>query len=320
MRSALVVTHSRDVFVPERVIEELARRGVRPHRVDTDRFPAELRMSTGRGPDFARIGDLDLAAVCAVWWRRVYPAAPEGLEPGLAEVCRLEGEALVEGLLLSLPGVQHVNHPAADRAAAHKLHQLQVAGALGLAVPPTLVSNDPAAIRAFCDAHPACVTKLLTVNAVRGQRAYTQRVGAAELADLSCLQASPMLLQAEIPKQIELRVAVVGDVWFAGGIRAAVGAGPVDWRHPDANGGDWEPWTLDAAIGERLVALNRALGLVYGGVDLIVKPDGEVVFLEVNSFGEWGMLERSLGLPVAAALADALVADPRGPLRSRTGV
>lgn len=48
------------------------------------------------------------------------------------------------------------------------------------------------------------------------------------------------------------------------------------------------------------------LGLVFGAVDLICTPSGELVFLEVNPGGEWGMLERDLGLPISEAIADAL--------------
>ena len=58
---------------------------------------------------------------------------------------------------------------------------------------------------------------------------------------------------------------------------------------------------------------SRALGLVFGAVDLIRTPDGEHVFLEVNPAGEWGMLERDLGLPIADALAEALLAPTENP-------
>ena len=53
------------------------------------------------------------------------------------------------------------------------------------------------------------------------------------------------------------------------------------------------------------------LGLVFGAVDLIRTPSGEHVFLEVNPSGEWGMLERDLGLPISEAIAEALLATDR---------
>ena len=49
------------------------------------------------------------------------------------------------------------------------------------------------------------------------------------------------------------------------------------------------------------------LGLVFGAIDMICTPAGEHVFLEVNPGGEWGMLERDLGLPIADAIARALL-------------
>ena len=53
------------------------------------------------------------------------------------------------------------------------------------------------------------------------------------------------------------------------------------------------------------------LGLVFGAVDLICTPSGEYVFLEVNPGGEWGMLERDLGLPISEAIAEALLSNER---------
>jgi len=40
---------------------------------------------------------------------------------------------------------------------------------------------------------------------------------------------------------------------------------------------------------------------------VIVTPEGEHVFLEVNPLGQWGMLERDLGLPISQAIAEALL-------------
>jgi glutathione synthase/RimK-type ligase-like ATP-grasp enzyme len=56
-----------------------------------------------------------------------------------------------------------------------------------------------------------------------------------------------------------------------------------------------------------LRALMTELGLVFGAIDLICTPAGEYVFLEVNPGGEWGMLERDLRLPIADAIARALL-------------
>ena len=41
----LLITHSEDHFTVDRVAEALRRRGVRPYRLDTDRFPTTVRLS-----------------------------------------------------------------------------------------------------------------------------------------------------------------------------------------------------------------------------------------------------------------------------------
>jgi glutathione synthase/RimK-type ligase-like ATP-grasp enzyme len=83
----------------------------------------------------------------------------------------------------------------------------------------------------------------------------------------------------------------------------------VDWRRSRPHEVHWEKGELPRDVAERLVRLVAALGLVYGAADLIVTPEGRYVFLEVNPGGEWGMLEKELGLPIAAALADALASE-----------
>jgi glutathione synthase/RimK-type ligase-like ATP-grasp enzyme len=40
---------------------------------------------------------------------------------------------------------------------------------------------------------------------------------------------------------------------------------------------------------------------------MIRRPDGEYVFLEVNPQGEWGMLQKYLGYPIAQTIAEKLV-------------
>lgn len=48
------------------------------------------------------------------------------------------------------------------------------------------------------------------------------------------------------------------------------------------------------------------LGLRFGALDFLVRPSGEWVFLEINPNGQWAWIEDKTGLPIAAAIADAL--------------
>src|SRR5262245_54417575 len=71
--TVLVLTHSGDHYVTERVAEALESAGARVARFDTDRFPLEARLAARLGPGASahrlRCDDLelDLERVRAVW-------------------------------------------------------------------------------------------------------------------------------------------------------------------------------------------------------------------------------------------------------------
>ncbi|HET8782655.1 MAG TPA: hypothetical protein VFM63_09565, partial [Pyrinomonadaceae bacterium] len=133
------------------------------------------------------------------------------------------------------------------------------------------------------------------------------RVREEDLAGAEALRHSPMVFQELIPKAFELRVACVARKTFAGALDATgTSRGHTDWRRAAPDECRWQKEELPAEVVSSLQTLMSELGLVFGAVDLICTPAGEHVFLEVNPSGEWGMLERDLGLPISDAIADAL--------------
>jgi glutathione synthase/RimK-type ligase-like ATP-grasp enzyme len=318
----LLLTHSGDYYTVDRVAEELTHRGLHPVRLDTDDFPGqwELALSPGEaGWLHTPAGELRERELQAVWLRRlVAPRFDDALEPEYRKSCARESLATLEGFLdtLEASGCRFVNPPGADGLAQDKSRQLRLARALGLEVPRTLVTNDAARVRAFFQqVDGRAVTKMLTPlsQSMDGSQPflYTSELRAEHLEELEGLRYSPMVFQERIPKAYELRVAVVGEHCFVGAIDATgSAAGQVDWRRARPGECPWRSGVLPPEVAERLVRLVATLGLVYGAVDLIVTPTGRHVFLEVNPGGEWGMLEKQLGLPIAAALAEALAKSP----------
>jgi glutathione synthase/RimK-type ligase-like ATP-grasp enzyme len=55
------------------------------------------------------------------------------------------------------------------------------------------------------------------------------------------------------------------------------------------------------------IAYTKHYSLQYGAFDLVERPDGSIVFLEINAAGQFMWLEEKLGLPISAAIADCLV-------------
>jgi glutathione synthase/RimK-type ligase-like ATP-grasp enzyme len=100
----------------------------------------------------------------------------------------------------------------------------------------------------------------------------------------------------------------VNDNVFVGALNADVyAAAKVDWRKPGVEVGAWQHHQLPDEVVSCIKAFMGKFGLLFGSLDFILTPSGEYVFLEINPVGEWGMLEKDLDLPIASAIADALL-------------
>jgi MvdC family ATP-grasp ribosomal peptide maturase len=318
--AVLLLTHSADFYTVELVAEALARKGARPFRLNTDRFPSSVKLSARAGDErAARLvtdagAQLSAEEVRAVWARKLWPPRPDpDLDARFREMCVRESVAALEGFLDALHGARWVNDTERERAAENKQRQLRLAARAGLRIPRTLVTNDPAAARQFfAENEGRVVAKLLRPLTVSMKAptlfVYTSLVREEDLADAETLRHSPMVFQELIPKARELRVAWVAGEAFAGALDASgTSRGQTDWRRAAPEECRWQPTELPAEVSRGLQALMSGLGLVFGAIDLICAPAGEHVFLEVNPSGEWGMLERDLGLPIADAIARALL-------------
>ncbi|MFD9795840.1 hypothetical protein ACFWXK_33355 [Streptomyces sp. NPDC059070] len=85
-----------------------------------------------------------------MYWRSPQPyGAPEGVPELQACWCAEEARYGLGGILASLPGAHYVNDPWRNRDAEYKPAQLAAAAGCGFDVPPTLLTNDLAAVRAF---------------------------------------------------------------------------------------------------------------------------------------------------------------------------
>jgi glutathione synthase/RimK-type ligase-like ATP-grasp enzyme len=319
----LIITRSADNESVEFVARAIEERGGRWFRLDTDRFPTEVRMAAhyGGGGE-ARVtlasaeGEIDLAEVTAVWHRRLQVAGrlPAEMNPQLRAAAAGESRAALVGVLAGL-GCFRVDAEADIRRAEQKPLQLGVALSLGLAVPRTLVSNDPSAVRDFAaSCAGGLVTKMLSSFAVYDARGgehvvFTNPVGPEDLEDLTGLSLCPMTFQERVEKRLELRATVVGRRVFTASIDSGVSERAAhDWRRDGAGlAGAWENYELPGDAREALLGLMDYFGLNYGAADFILTPDGRHVFLELNPAGEFFWLEQRPGLPISGALADVLL-------------
>lgn len=219
-----------------------------------------------------------------------------GSHPDDLPVIEKESSLFLDNILpmIGHSGTRWINHPQADERAKSKTHQLQTARELGFLIPDTLMGNDIAAVRKFVMDHPeGVVHKSFYPHVWHNEDGSqtnnrTAEITAAQLEHTFAVQACPSIYQAKVEKKHELRVTVMGDSVLASKIDSQRDGPTIDWRHEGGLGHDNLNYSeLSKDVKDRCRALCRQLGLAFGCIDLIVTPEDEFVFLEINRIGQF---------------------------------
>lgn len=301
------------------VVDALARRGAGPLVLDSGAFPTSVRLSTdGRSgrihtPDWS----VDSEELASVWLRYVDvgAGAGEAIHPDFREAALVQSEIAFWGFLSGL-STPMVDRPARLRAAPEHVEQLGLARQAGLAVPRTVITNDPAEVRALQEVCPGgIVAKMLHSSSVRlraadGHEGYvpTRRLEPDE--PLDGLELCPMIFQEYVPKALDIRVVSVGRSLFGAAVDPRLSTiGAVDWRQDRSLAGRFQRWQPDSATEAAIQRMFDHGGLEYNTMDLVQRPDGEVVFLELNGVSFYDFVEEATGLPISETLAGLLVGE-----------
>ena len=261
--------------------------------VDSAQFPSPRCLSVHTANDEPSRFLLSRDGVCidekrltGVWWRRPqrFLPSPQVQEIRIRRFITIEARAAFEGWLHCL-GERVINPVAADNAAGHKLLQLQRAVRAGLRTPRSLATNSPDEVQEFIDeTGPGTVYKPFT--AANWQLIATRRVSADALAHVDSVSYAPVIFQEEIRKVADIRANVLDGQVFTVRIESAGGPQePIDWRVDLTR--RHLPHELPADVESSLVTLMGDLGLRFAACDLALTEEGEYVFFEANTGGQW---------------------------------
>ncbi|MFI7037842.1 hypothetical protein ACIBI0_14240 [Microbispora rosea] len=268
-------------------------------RPTTDGAPAGSGGVAGGRP--CAVLDLDgrRIAPTVVWARHFSPRAMPASASAAQTLLRAESwQAVVRQLCSLAPASLPGNRPG-------RLEQLAGAAAAGIRVPRTIVTTDPAGAAAampgrrvvvkvvgehFVETSPGLLTGVLPEIAAR-----------AEVLRRPALDY-PVIVQEHVEHDAELRVYHV-----AGAVHAyAVGKRAPDSPWREAAEVTVTPVAAPPAVADAVRGLASLWGLTYGAFDLLLSA-GEVVFLEVNTDGDWRWFEaKAGGRPVSTAVALAI--------------
>ncbi|MGS2762104.1 MvdC/MvdD family ATP grasp protein [Sinomicrobium sp. M5D2P9] len=324
MQKILIITHSKDNASIAAVSGFLKESGAQVIRFNVDEYPLKYRLSSRfENSAWQVFLDVDenresLHDITAVWYRRSH-----NLAAGLQNI--LEGTYLTSaqkeirrtlfGMLESMPCFQ-IDRFSKYRRLDSKEEQMKIASSLGLRIPDTCITNNPEEARDFVRSHPqGTIVKMQSSFAIyregKEHVVFTNVVSEKDLDAIDTLQYCPMQFQEKLEKARELRVTIVGNAVFTYAIDSAkLENAKIDWRR-EGNTllSQWEPYALPEDIREKLLRLMDVYEVNYGAIDIIVTPQDEYYFLEINAAGEYLWLDRLANGAISEHLARVLTGE-----------
>jgi glutathione synthase/RimK-type ligase-like ATP-grasp enzyme len=318
----VVLSDREDDHVPP-VFDRLRRQGADVIWIDPSQFPSQSSISLDldergffRKTLCIQGRTVNLDDVTAVWLRRPNPveAGPTVTDTQVREWIRQTASDTLNGAFELLDCLWVPASPRALRAASDKLGQLQAAAEIGFRVPRTCITNSPDAfLDLYSHTDGGMISKAVTgatLHDAKGEPipTYTTVIRRRHALNARSVSLAPAIFQAYVPKRLELRITLVGDRLFPVAIDSQNSrATKHDWRHYDDDHTTYTPVELPADIAEKCAHLLRRYGLSFGAIDMVLTPDGEYVFLEINPNGQWAWVADLTELPIADAIADLLL-------------
>ena len=182
-----------------------------------------------------------------------------------------------------------------------KLSELLYARRLGLKVPESICTNDPALAAAFIKRQRGrALFRDFSKTEIRFRTVFAK----ATVRQLRRLRNSPCVFQRYVEKEYDVRAVAIGGRVFACRIDSqASRAAWVDWRIYDNKNVRWDRMRLPRRVERALLLLMRKLGIAWGSFDLVKGRDGSFYFLEVNRPGVTYWLLPFVGLDVPREIA-----------------
>lgn len=195
----------------------------------------------------------------------------------------------------------------------NKIKVLGLAKKVGLSIPATLITNQKHELLNFKKKHPKLITKAISdLLAFRHEGDFTGTY--TVIVDDIFIDSLPeefffSLFQEAIKKEVELRVFYLDGNCYTMAIFSQLDSKTsIDFRNynnstPNRN----VPFQLPDFVELRIKSLMDLLNLDNGSIDIILTPDKEYVFLEVNAVGQFGMVSVPCNYFLEEKLADFLI-------------
>lgn len=247
---------------------------------------------------------IDLKNITSVWyWKPILPKLLRTIQPVESQTfIYRQFLAMWRSIVSLLANSKWINDYYKSLEVEHKPYQIQAASQIGFKIPDTLITSNPQRAMDFWKhCNKEMIIKALILSSSENKVIFTNKVTDETIQKIERLKSSPVILQKLVPHKYELRITVVGDKIFPAKIE---GKSQLDWRRDKIK---IEPCKLPFHIEKQCFKLVKKLGLQYGCIDMLVTPDNEYIFLEINPNGQWDFVEKFTGMKIGKAIAHLLM-------------
>jgi ATP-GRASP peptide maturase of grasp-with-spasm system len=267
--------------------------------------------------------ELDLSKINVVWFRRwqYYPAFDSVLSTGdlLFEKSvndfRISEFKSLSGIFFHLiKNKRIIGSPRSLFKVPTKFEQLEAARCAGFSIPKSLITNNKKELIEFYTlADKKIITKAngegtwLTIDQCN-YGTYTSLI-TDNILSLLPDNFYPSLFQEFVEKEVELRVFYFNKKSYAMAIFSTLDKQTeVDFRiYNDKKPNRNTPFNLPEDIKNKIQVFMESAELLTGSLDLILNKKNEFIFLEVNPFGQFGMVSFPCNYYLEEVIAKELI-------------
>ena len=194
----------------------------------------------------------------------------------------------------------------------NKLVNLDTAKLMGLNVPDTLITTNKQELEAFLSRHKQVITKSIGEVIIGFEEPYSITSYTSRIITTDDLPNDffPALFQQEIPKKYEVRVFYLRGSFYSMAIFSQEDRQTsIDFRnynHEKPN--RVVPYQLPKDVSAKLDHMMKKCRYDTGSIDLIVTPDNQFYFLEINPVGQFAMVSYPCNYRIEKKIAEYLCA------------
>ena len=318
-RCALIITEPFDPHA-DAVIQRLNERDFAVVRWHPEEFPQRSWASihvTADGRLEGEIGNAHRSCrvdeISGAWYRRPgIPGVTDAPTPSLRRYISRNCRSTLSAFWHCIAPDRWIASPQALAVAELKPLQLAAAVRAGFQIPETLFSNAPSHVRQFrrdIEENGKCAVKAHDGETVADKICFRVPLTSVWHDDVDvtdgAIASAPSIYQRYIPKATEVRCVVIGPDVFAAEVDTQwFDDACVDGRAwPDS---PHRPHQVSPALRQAALTLVNGFGIKFASMDLILTPEGDYVFLDLNPNGQWLWLEQRMGIPLIDSMAKLL--------------